>query len=188
MTHSGANKASHRASLKSTPPWGIILKLMTNATTGIAMSREDPQLRIRLPIELKEKVEDSAKNNNRSINAEIVQRLEGSFFSEPSADEIISAKDALQVVNRAKEELTNIIFKRTFAEINQKIRIGHTSFNVALNDLDLEGLNEDDFASVFEPTFSRLEGLGYVVCENTWDVTGFLIEIPSVMAESKLKN
>lgn len=152
------------------------------------MSREDPQLRIRLPIELKEKIEESSKLNNRSMNAEIVQRLEGSFFSEPTADEIISAKDALIVVNRAKEELTNIIFKRTFAEINQKIRIGHTSFSVELNDLDLEGLNEDDFVSVFEPTFSRLEELGYVVCENTWDVAGFLIEIPSEIAQSKLSS
>ncbi|AVQ89837.1 Arc family DNA-binding protein, partial [Citrobacter freundii] len=36
------------------------------------MSREDPQLRIRLPIELKEKIEETAKANNRSMNAEIV--------------------------------------------------------------------------------------------------------------------
>lgn len=151
------------------------------------MSREDPQLRIRLPIELKEKVEEAARANNRSMNAEIVQRLEGSFFGDMPIDELISATDALHIVNKAKEELSNIIFKRTFAEINKKIRIGHTSFSVELSDLDLEGLNEDDFASVFEPTFSRLEGLGYVVCENTWDVTGFLIEIPSAMAETQSK-
>lgn len=40
------------------------------------MSREDPQLRIRLPVELKEIIEASSKENNRSMNAEIVTLLE----------------------------------------------------------------------------------------------------------------
>ncbi|WP_318392399.1 Arc family DNA-binding protein [Enterobacter sp.] len=44
------------------------------------MSREDPQLRIRLPAELKEKIEQSAKVNNRSMNAEIVTRLNLSYL------------------------------------------------------------------------------------------------------------
>lgn len=40
------------------------------------MSRDDPQLRIRLPVELKEIIEASSKENNRSMNAEIVTLLE----------------------------------------------------------------------------------------------------------------
>lgn len=40
------------------------------------MSREDPQLRIRLPVELKEIIESSSRENNRSMNAEIVTLLE----------------------------------------------------------------------------------------------------------------
>ncbi|EOI1327364.1 TPA: Arc family DNA-binding protein [Citrobacter koseri] len=40
------------------------------------MSREDPQLRIRIPVELKEIIEASSKENNRSMNAEIVTLLE----------------------------------------------------------------------------------------------------------------
>ncbi|MEI7367175.1 Arc family DNA-binding protein [Pectobacterium sp. 1950-15] len=142
------------------------------------MSREDPQFRIRLPIELKEKIEESAKANSRSLNAEIVQRLDVSFLNEIPTDEIISAKDAIQIVNKAKEELSGIIFKRTFAEINKKIRIGHTTFNVDLDDLDLAGLNDDDFNSVFQPTFNRLKELGYIIGETSWDVEGFLVEIP----------
>ena len=46
------------------------------------MSREDPQLRIRLPAELKEKIEASSKLNNRSMNAEIVTRLNFSYLIE----------------------------------------------------------------------------------------------------------
>ncbi|CQI98059.1 Arc family DNA-binding protein [Yersinia frederiksenii] len=142
------------------------------------MSREDPQLRIRLPIELKDKIEEAAKVNSRSMNAEIVQRLDVSFLNEIPTDELISAKDAINIVNKAKDELSNIILKRTFAEINEKIRIGHTSFFVSLSDLDLGGLGEDDFVSVFQLTFDRLKDLGYVVSEKTWDADGFLIDIP----------
>lgn len=144
------------------------------------MSREDPQLRIRLPIELKEKIEDSAKANGRSMNAEIVQRLDASLLNEIPADEIISAKDAIQIVNKAKDELSGIIFTRTFAEINKKVRIGHTTFFIDLSDLDLEGVADDDFESLFQLTFNRLKELGYNVPEQSWDVQGFMVEIPQV--------
>ena len=43
------------------------------------MSREDPQLRVRLPPELKNDLTESAKLNRRSINAEIVTRLSQTF-------------------------------------------------------------------------------------------------------------
>ncbi|HDN5110993.1 TPA: Arc family DNA-binding protein [Salmonella enterica subsp. enterica serovar Chester] len=142
------------------------------------MSREDPQLRIRLPIELKEQIEAAAKANNRSMNAEIVKRLDDSLLSEIPVDELVSAKDALLIVSRAKEELSGIIFKRTFSVINEKIRIGHTSFHVSLSDLDLEGLSEDDFEAVFKDTFSRLKSLGYDIWESSWDANGFMVEIP----------
>lgn len=46
------------------------------------MSREDPQLKIRLPTELKDKITTSASKFGRSINAEVVSRLELSFDSE----------------------------------------------------------------------------------------------------------
>lgn len=44
------------------------------------MSREDAQFKLRLPADLREQVEQSAKNNRRSINAEIVARLEEGFL------------------------------------------------------------------------------------------------------------
>ena len=51
------------------------------------MSREDPQLKIRLPLELKEKITQSAADHGRSINSEVVARLEKSFEQDqPSND------------------------------------------------------------------------------------------------------
>lgn len=43
------------------------------------MSREDPQMKIRLPADLKESIEFSAKANGRTLNAEVVARLQTSF-------------------------------------------------------------------------------------------------------------
>lgn len=43
------------------------------------MSREDPQMKIRLPEELKARIDTSATQAGRSLNAEIVARLEGSY-------------------------------------------------------------------------------------------------------------
>ncbi|HGW3550452.1 TPA: Arc family DNA-binding protein [Klebsiella pneumoniae] len=142
------------------------------------MSREDPQLRIRLPVGLKEKIEDSAKANKRSMNAEIVQRLDGSFLAEVLEDEVLSAEEAIKIVSKARDELSAIIFKRTFLEINKKVRIGHTVFHIDLSDLELDGLSDDDFEAVFQKTFIRLKELGYELWDKTWDVTGFSVEIP----------
>ncbi|HCD3955212.1 TPA: Arc family DNA-binding protein [Enterobacter hormaechei] len=142
------------------------------------MSREDPQLRIRLPIELKEKIELSAKENNRSMNAEIVQRLERSYLADLPEDEVLSAQDVINIAANAKDELSNIIFRRTFTEINKKARMGHKGFCISLGDLELEELTEDDFYYVFKRTFERLNELGFIVPKKSLDNSGFLVEIP----------
>lgn len=149
------------------------------------MSREDPQLRIRLPIELKEKIEVTAKENGRSMNAEIVQRLDSSFLGEINDDDLISAKDAIKIANNAKEEIKNIIFKRTFDEINKKIRLGHEKFYIELNDLELEDIDEDVFEGLFDTTFSKLKELGYYVWDEAWSVDGFMVEIPKEPSHTK---
>lgn len=43
------------------------------------MSREDPQLKIRFTPELKMQVEEAARGNGRSLNAEVTARLQASF-------------------------------------------------------------------------------------------------------------
>lgn len=70
--------------VKYKPPWFINQLVSENIfyTTvvyDLRMSREDPQMKIRLPIELKESVESAAKSAGRTMNAEIVARLQSSF-------------------------------------------------------------------------------------------------------------
>lgn len=52
------------------------------------MSREDPQMKIRLPEALKSRIEEASTTNNRSMNAEIVARLESSFNSGATDDNV----------------------------------------------------------------------------------------------------
>lgn len=46
------------------------------------MARTDPQFNVRMPADLKEKIEEAAKENGRSMNAEIVYRLQQSIEEE----------------------------------------------------------------------------------------------------------
>lgn len=43
------------------------------------MARTDPQFNLRIPVDLKAKVEEAAKESGRSATAEILARLEASF-------------------------------------------------------------------------------------------------------------
>ncbi|HBC6429461.1 TPA: Arc family DNA-binding protein [Citrobacter amalonaticus] len=148
------------------------------------MSREDPQLRIRLPIELKEKIEESSKERRRSMNAEIVSRLEHSFIEEIPFSELPTVQEAIKIVNKAKDELSKIVYEKTYTEIINKVRLGHTTFHIDLNDLELDGLSDDDFEAVFKLTFDSLKENGYEIPDATWDVSGFMVIIPQEFHKS----
>lgn len=46
------------------------------------MKQTDPQYKLRMPVELKALIDEAAKENHRSINAEIIARLAASFNAE----------------------------------------------------------------------------------------------------------
>lgn len=50
------------------------------------MARNDPQMNLRVPAELKEKIERAAFESNRTITAEAVARLEQSFSDTEKTD------------------------------------------------------------------------------------------------------
>lgn len=50
----------------------------------------EPQYKLRLSEELRDKIKESAKEHNRSMNADIVARLESSFTAEESPPQPIS--------------------------------------------------------------------------------------------------
>lgn len=56
-----------------------VIEVNGNVRHQCVMSRDDPHFRLRVPTELKTRIEAAAAENNRSMNAEIVARLEASF-------------------------------------------------------------------------------------------------------------
>jgi len=70
------------------------------------MSREDPQLKIRLPLELKEKITESAAEYGRSINSEVVARLEQSFEKDDAAE--FDKGFVLQVIESQQDQINQL--------------------------------------------------------------------------------
>lgn len=66
------------------------------------MKQEDPQFKLRLKPELKERLEESAKANTRTLGAEIVSRLEASFVAQDADGR------AARFTEGAQEELARL--------------------------------------------------------------------------------
>lgn len=69
----------------------------------------DPQFKLRLPLELKERIEKAAVTNNRSMNAEIVDRLEQSFDIEAAERNLREERAAIDAILKrmAEQSSTN---------------------------------------------------------------------------------
>lgn len=66
----------------------------------MSTNQTDPQYKLRLPPELKAKIEESAKLHNRSMNADMVFRLEQTFAPPalPQAGERLTFEEWLERV------------------------------------------------------------------------------------------
>lgn len=71
----------------------------------------DPQFKLRMPKYLKDLIDRAAEENNRSINAEIVERLEASFSGRERRVEFENRRlgTRLQSIERSMERLMHII-------------------------------------------------------------------------------
>ena len=82
----------------------------------------DPQFKLRLTPELKREIDASAAKNNRSINAEIIHRLELSFAMDTSEDELrvgywempegIDSDDISAAIDEATRQATAYALKK----------------------------------------------------------------------------
>ena len=88
------------------------------------MARNDPHFRLRLPADLKERIEKAAQLSGRSINAEIVRILSIHYPTKPPVEEVLKrienmidimqGEDRLNVASRANvievlDELKDVI-------------------------------------------------------------------------------
>lgn len=83
------------------------------------MSRDDPQMKLRLPADLRDRIADAAAANGRSMNAEIIQRLEGTF-TQATLDRTNLTEEQRRSLGRLESALGEILgsLAVTFAEQN----------------------------------------------------------------------
>lgn len=67
------------------------------------MARTDPQINLRIPADLKERIEAAAKSNNRSMTAEIVSSLSAWY---PPQFTLATREDIIQAVDFVKSRST----------------------------------------------------------------------------------
>lgn len=75
------------------------------------MSREDPQLRVRIPAALKAQLEEKSKENRRTFTAEIIDRLEETIYQDSS----VGSSDGFGRIVNDYEEL-----QKAFDELQEK--------------------------------------------------------------------
>lgn len=69
----------------------------------------DPQHNIRIPVELKARIAESAKAHNRSMNADIVARLEKSFEIDSNQVALLQEEITLAMKNVMNNLVSNAV-------------------------------------------------------------------------------
>lgn len=130
------------------------------------MSREDSQFKLRMPAELREKIEQAAKDSKRSLNAEIVACLELAVLKQKLDNELIPAAKAREMSAAFRRNIPAEIKARIVESINHSIFQGLTTAYVELADLGLDALSEDYAESLADSISTTLADAGYVA---EWD-------------------
>lgn len=139
------------------------------------MSRDDPQFKLRMPAQLRSQAEQSAKAAGRSLNAELVARLESSYLAENLSEGIIPAARARELALMARSGIPDEIRKRVIAGISRAVTLGHSEALVTLSDLELDyGIPEDELDGLMQEITRELSDAGYGF--NWDDVTALWIK------------
>ncbi|OHC15252.1 MAG: hypothetical protein A2180_13580 [Pseudomonadales bacterium GWC2_63_15] len=128
-----------------------------------------------MPPELRTQAEQAAKAAGRSLNAELVARIEASFISESETERLLPAKRARELSLMARAEIPNEIRRRAISAIGRAIRLGHSEAVASLEDLHLEiGIPDSELDDLTSKIIEELEGSGY---RAKWDdITTLWIE------------
>lgn len=101
----------------SEPPWSILeprwfIEVNTTVVHKWPMSREDPQLKLRIPAILKTQIEWEANLNRRSLNAEILARIERiNEAPSPYLRSVLEDLNRLASCLETKDALINALLK-----------------------------------------------------------------------------
>ncbi len=119
-----------------------------------------------MPQALRDQAEQAAKSANRSLNAELVARLEASFLSTAEPTELLSAQRARELSSTARDGIPDEIRKRTLRAINRAVELGQSAVVVDFKDLKLSGMGVEIVEQLTRKINAELTNAGY---EIEWD-------------------
>lgn len=128
-----------------------------------------------MPLELRALAEQAAKSAGRSLNAELVARIEASFIAVSSQESLLPAKRAKELALMARAKIPSEVRRRAIEAINRAVQLGHSETAANLGDLYLDsGMSDDELDKLFEGVVEELTDAGYKVKFD--DVTALWIE------------
>ena len=128
----------------------------------------DPQFKLRLTTPLKQGIEKAAAENNRSMNAEIVSRLEASF--EPAVKLPPNLRERVQGYaarySRSVDEEVIRVLEREYPEpwsldsrVNDLVHLMHVMRMEGVNDDTVDALNEQLYQTAHGIASGRVKGV-----------------------------
>jgi hypothetical protein len=128
-----------------------------------------------MPAELRAQTEQAAKAAGRSLNAELVARIEASLLGESSPESLMPAGRARELAVMARSGIPDEIRKRAIEAIARAVRLGHSEAIARLDDLHLDsGIPDKELDELLRCVIAELETAGYRI---KWDdITALCIE------------
>jgi len=123
------------------------------------MSRDIAPFGVRMPADLKLRLEHHSKENKRSLNAEIVSRLESTLIEECAL--LLTAEQAREQLKLALANRQEVIKAFIFESVTAQVKRGLSKLYIDLSSLDLSDTMEDDFNALIQPSMKTLAELGY---------------------------
>jgi hypothetical protein len=114
-----------------------------------------------MPADLREKIEDAAREAKRSLNAEIVARLEDSVFEAPTSVELLPASKAKELSARARRNLSETLREVLLEDLNEAVMRGLSSTTVELVGYNLDSMTSGEREEIFGGIEQELTDSGY---------------------------
>ncbi|MCO8166819.1 Arc family DNA-binding protein [Pseudomonas sp. 21LCFQ02] len=118
-----------------------------------------------MPASLREAVEESARDSKRSLNAEIVTRLELSLVADDRSRDFISAEQARELATLADTNIEKKVHDLIQRSIAHGAIEGHSPIFVSLLGLGLI-YDRPEHMEVMDRIVRRLEERGYKVAQD----------------------
>ncbi len=114
-----------------------------------------------MPADLRESIEEAAREAKRSLNAEIVARLEMSILKESAGAELMPANKAREISAISRLSIPSTMKARILEALARAVSMGHTTASVAFADLGLDGIPERDASELYDAFSEMLYTAGY---------------------------